>query len=48
VILADFDPFLLLTPSKQALLGHFSNFEVHFWLGRTSKTSHFDFVGLFP
>jgi len=38
VILADFDPFLHLTPSKQAFLCHFFNFQVHFWPEGTLKT----------
>ena len=37
-ILADFDPFLNLTPSKQAFLCHFYNFQVHFWSEGTLKT----------
>jgi len=38
VIMADFDPFLHLTPSKQAFLGIFFNFHVHFWPEGTFKT----------
>jgi len=38
VILDDFDPFHHLTPSKQAFLGHFFNFQMHFWPEWTFKT----------
>jgi len=37
-ILADFDPFPPLTPSKQAFLGHFFNIQVLFWPEGTLKT----------
>jgi len=48
VLLADFDPILHLTPSKQAFVGHFFNFQVHFGSEGTFKTLLFILNGNFP